>query len=108
MVDHRKPWLSLAIQKNLDGAGADVADDAHVMPRMIWQRGCGLQTGDPVPGSAVNNKEAIVDGDLGPRIVRKMDIVEVERIYVVENNNHGSAGATHLHVESKAADLNAF
>ena len=52
MVDHRKPWLSLAVQKDLDGAGADVAHDAHIMPGTIGQRGCGLQTGDPVPGSA--------------------------------------------------------
>lgn len=39
-VDRRKPWLFLLVHKNLDGACANVADDANIVPGTIRQRRC--------------------------------------------------------------------
>src|ERR1700678_559435 len=78
------------------------------MPRAVRQRRSGIQSGDPPAISPVNNEYAVVDGYFSSRIFRKVHIVEVKRIQVVENDNHRTACAAHLHVESKAAGLYTF
>ena|SRR5580693_7067281 len=87
-VEHRKSRSRFLVQKNLGRPCDDIAYNSHIVPGAVWERRSGIQARDPPAVPAVNNEYTVMDGYFRPGILRKVNIVEVKRIYVVENHNH--------------------
>lgn len=102
-VGDGKQWLGRAIHKNFNRPGSDVAHNPDVMPIAIRQRRRGGNPRNAFSIPAVNHKDAIVDRLHLTAIHRHMGVIEMERVNVIENNDHRAALATNVRLEIEAA-----
>lgn len=107
-VDDEESRFRLFVHKGLDGTHVDVMDNANAVPGAVRQRWRSMLAGNSIAGFAVHDEDAVVNGDLGSGVFGKVDIVEMKRIHVVEDDNHGTASASDLYVEDKAAHFYAL
>ncbi len=105
-IDCGKERFHVVIEKNTDRAGVGIAEYPHLVPSPVWKRGGSIDPCNTPARAAIHNEDAVVNRDLAPRIHRQVNVVEVERINIVEHDDHGAAFPPHIRLQIEATDLN--
>jgi len=100
----REQRLLLTIHKNLDAAAGSVAGDADCVPRAVGKSRSGLQPRDALSWAPVDNKYPVMNRVFGATVNRQVCVIEMERIHITENHNHGSPYAPDMRFELEAPE----
>ena len=93
---------------DVDGATRGVALYPDQVPVAVGQGRWRIGAGNARALTAVDDEDAIVDGLRRASIFRKVSIVEVKRVDVVEDHDHRSFFTADPGLEAKASGLHSF